>query len=300
MKNSNLKIAILTRDKNLYSCKRLKQSAENLGHTVEIINPLLCDIKIKNTVRTLYFNKKKIGHFDIVIPRVSATIAMYSMAIFRQFEISGNYLLNSSLAISYARDKLHTFQILSNKGIDIPITGFSYCTKEIYSLIDKIGIPVIIKLIQGTQGTGVMLAETRYAAESIIDAFRTLHVPILLQEYIKESNGEDIRCLVVGNKVVGSIKRQAKKGDFRSNLHRGGKAYLTNVSNLEKEIAVKSANILGLNLAGVDILRSSRGPLVMEVNSSPGFEGLESITKIDISTLIIKWIEKNIKVLNSF
>ncbi|MBP2170570.1 ribosomal protein S6--L-glutamate ligase [Erwinia toletana] len=289
-----MKIAILSRDGNLYSCKRLREAALARGHQIEIIDPLSCYMNINPASAALHYRGQPLGHFDAVIPRIGPATTFYGMAVLRQFEMCGSYPLNESVAITRARDKLRSLQLLARQGIDMPVTGFSHSPDDSRDLIDMVGgAPLVVKLVEGTQGIGVVLAETRQAAESVIEAFRGLNAHILVQEYIKEARGCDIRCLVIGDQVVGAIERQAKEGDFRSNLHRGGTARRVEISQREREMAVKAATTLGLDVAGVDILRAARGPLVMEVNASPGLEGIENITALDIASLMIEWIERH-------
>jgi ribosomal protein S6--L-glutamate ligase len=239
---------------------------------------------------------KDLAHFDAVIPRVGASITFYGSAIVRQFEMMGVFCLNSSLAITRSRDKFRALQLLSRKGIDMPITGFAHSPDDVDDLINMVnGPPLVIKLIEGTQGIGVVLAETSKAAHSVIQAFFGLKENIMVQEYIKESRGRDIRCFVIGNKVVAAMQRKARPGDFRSNVHRGGHAESIRITAEERDIAIRTAKIMGLNVAGVDLLRSDRGPLVMEVNSSPGLEAIESISKKNIAGLIIEYLEKHAK-----
>ncbi|WP_435947716.1 30S ribosomal protein S6--L-glutamate ligase [Dryocola sp. BD586] len=287
-----MKIAILSRDGTLYSCKRLREAALRRGHAVEIIDPLSCYMNINPAAPSVHYKGRQLPHYDAVIPRIGSAITFYGTAVLRQFEMLGSYPLNESVAITRARDKLRSLQLLARQGIDLPVTGFAHSPDDTSDLIDMVGgAPLVVKLVEGTQGIGVVLAETRQAAESVIDAFRGLNAHILVQEYIKEAKGADIRCLVVGNEVVAAIERQAKPGDFRSNLHRGGQANQVTISEREREIALQAAATLGLDVAGVDILRASRGPLVMEVNASPGLEGIEKTSGVDIATLMIKWIE---------
>lgn len=262
------------------------------GHAVEIIDPLSCYMNINPAAPSVHYKGRQLPHYDAVIPRIGSTITFYGTAVLRQFELLGSYPLNESVAITRARDKLRSLQLLARQGIDLPVTGFAHSPDDTSDLIEMVGgAPLVVKLVEGTQGIGVVLAETRQAAESVIDAFRGLNAHILVQEYIKEAQGADIRCLVVGNKVVAAIERQAKPGDFRSNLHRGGQANPVIITEREGEIALQAAATLGLDVAGVDILRANRGPLVMEVNASPGLEGIEKTSGIDIATLMIKWIE---------
>ena len=288
-----MKIAILSRDGTLYSCKRLREAASRRGHVVEIIDPLSCYMNINPAAPSVHYKGRQLPHYDAVIPRIGSAITFYGTAVLRQFEMLGSYPLNESVAITRARDKLRSLQLMARQGIDLPVTGFAHSPDDTSDLIDMVGgAPLVVKLVEGTQGIGVVLAETRQAAESVIDAFRGLNAHILVQEYIKEAQGRDIRCLVVGNKVVAAIERQAKPGDFRSNLHRGGVANQVTITEREREIALHAAATLGLDVAGVDILRANRGPLVMEVNASPGLEGIEKTSGIDIATLMIKWIEQ--------
>ncbi len=287
-----MKIAILSRDGNLYSCKRLREAAESRGHEIDIIDPLSCYMNINPAAPSVHYQGRQLDKYHAVIPRIGSAITFYGTAVLRQFEMLGSFPLNESLAITRARDKLRSMQILAREGIDLPITGFANAPDDTSDLIALVGgAPLVVKLVEGTQGIGVVLAETRQAAESVIDAFRGLNAHILVQEYIREAEGRDIRCLVVGKRVVGAIERQAKPGDFRSNLHRGGTANKVEITVEEKAIAIKAACTLGLHVAGVDILRSNRGPLVMEVNASPGLEGIESTTGLDIAGMMIDYIE---------
>jgi len=287
-----MKIAILSRDGSLYSCKRLLEAAECRGHSVDIIDPLSCYMNINPAAPSVHYRGRQLDKYHAVIPRIGSAITFYGTAVLRQFEMLGSFPLNESVAITRARDKLRSMQILAREGIDLPTTGFANMPDDTSDLIALVGgAPLVVKLVEGTQGIGVVLAETRQAAESVIDAFRGLNAHILVQEYIREAEGRDIRCLVVGKKVVGAIERQAKPGDFRSNLHRGGTANKVEITADEKAIAVKAAAPLGLDVAGVDILRSNRGPLVMEVNASPGLEGIESTTGLDIAGMMIDYIE---------
>lgn len=287
-----MKIAILSRDGTLYSCKRLREAAVRRGHTVEIIDPLSCYMNINPAAPSVHYKGRQLPHYDAVIPRIGSAITFYGTAVLRQFEMLGSYPLNESVAITRARDKLRSLQLLARQGIDLPVTGFAHSPDDTSDLIDMVGgAPLVVKLVEGTQGIGVVLAETRQAAESVIDAFRGLNAHILVQEYIKEAKGKDIRCLVVGSKVVAAIERQAKPGDFRSNLHRGGQANQVAITDRERDIALQAAATLSLDVAGVDILRASRGPLVMEVNASPGLEGIEKTSGVDIATLMIEWVE---------
>lgn len=289
-----MRIAILSRVSDLYSTRRLKEAAIARGHDVQVIDTLRCYMNITSKNPEVHYAGKKLEHVDAIIPRIGASITFYGTAVVRQFEMMGVFSLNESVAISRSRDKLRSLQLLSRKGIGMPITGFSRSPDDVRDLI-KIasGAPLVIKLVEGTQGIGVVLAETTQAAESVIEAFMGLKANIMVQEYIKESNGEDIRCFVIGDKVVAAMKRKAKEGEFRSNLHRGGTAELIKITPEERRTALKAASVMGLNVAGVDILRSERGPLVVEVNSSPGLEGIETATGEDIASKIIVFIENN-------
>lgn len=285
-----MKIAILTRDNKLYSCKRIYDSAIQRGHLVSIIDPNMYFMSVSN----LYPKKYQTDFFDVIISRINPNNNFYGISILRNFEIYGTYTLNKSESIIKAKDKIWSLQLLSQQGINIPITAFSGSFDNSNNIIDIVGgPPLIIKLVNGTQGIGVILANTKQSAISIIETFKSINAKILVQEYIEESNGCDIRCLVIGKKVVGAIKRIAKIGEFRSNLHRGGIAEIIEISDIEEQLAIKAAGILGLSIAGVDILRSSRGPLITEVNASPGIEGIENATKLNIAELIIKYLEKH-------
>lgn len=291
-----MKVAILSRDGTLYSCKRLREAAMQRGHMVDILDPLSCYMNINPCSSSMHYKGRQLPHYDIVIPRIGSAITFYGTAVLRQFELLGSYPLNESVAITSARDKLRSFQLLARQEIALPITGIAHSPDDTHDLIDMVGgAPLVIKLVEGTQGIGVVLAETRQAAESVIDAFRGLNAHILVQEYVQEAKGQDVRCLVVGNSVVAAIERQAKEGDFRSNLHRGGRAHVAIISRQEREMAINAARTLGLDVAGVDILRAKRGPLVMEVNASPGLEGVEKTTGIDIAALMIQWAENSAK-----
>ena len=288
-----MKIAILSRDGTLWSCKRLKEAATRRGHRVEILDPLSCYMNINPASSSIHYKGRQLPHFDAVIPRIGSAITFYGTAALRQFEMLGSYPLNESVAITRARDKLRSLQLLARQGIDLPKTGIAHSPDDTRDLIAMVGgAPLVVKLVEGTQGIGVVLAETRQAAESVIDAFRGLNAHILVQEYVREAQGSDVRCLVVGGRVVAAIERQAKPGEFRSNLHRGGTARKVTITARERAIAVKAASTLGLDVAGVDILRAERGPLVMEVNASPGLEGVETTTGLDIAGMMIEYIEQ--------
>ncbi len=290
-----MKIAILSRNANLYSTRRLVEAAENLGHQVRVVDVLRCYMNINSENPQIHYRGEDLGEFDAVIPRIGASVTFYGTAVLRQFEMMGVYPLNESVAISRSRDKLRSMQLLSRKKVGMPITGFASKPGDIPDLLDMVGgAPVVLKLLEGTQGIGVVLAETRKAAESVLEAFMGMKTNIMVQEFIKEAGGADIRCLVIGDRVVAAMKRQGKEGEFRSNLHRGGSASLVKITPQERATAVLAARTMGLNVAGVDLLRSERGPLVMEVNSSPGLEGVEKATGKDVANSIIKFIEKNI------
>jgi len=289
-----MKIAILSRKKTYYSTRRLVEAAEQRGHEAQVIDTLRCYVNVASHRPEIHFDGVPLKGFDAVIPRIGASITFYGTAVLRQFEMMGVYPLNESVAISRSRDKLRSLQLLSRKGIGLPVTGYANSPDDIQDLIKMVGgAPLVIKLLEGTQGIGVVLAETQKAAESVIEAFLGLDANILVQEYIKEAGGADIRCLIVGEKVVAAMKRQAQEGEFRSNLHRGGSASLIRITPEERSTAVRAARIMGLNVAGVDLLRSDHGPVVMEVNSSPGLEGIEAATDKDIAGLIIEFIERN-------
>ncbi len=291
-----MKIGILSRNAKLYSTRRLVEAAQQRGHEVVVIDPLRCYMNIATSQPEIHYKGKRLEGFDAIIPRIGASITFYGTAVLRQFEMLGTFPLNESVAISRARDKLRSMQLLSRKGIGMPVTGFAHSPDDTQDLLNLVGgAPAVIKLLEGTQGIGVVLTETRKAAESVIDAFRGLNAHFLVQEFIKEAGGSDIRCFIIGDKVVAAMKRQAKEGEFRSNLHRGGSAELVRITPTERSTAVRAARIVGLNVAGVDILRSNHGPVVLEVNSSPGLEGIETATKKDIASQVIEFLEKNAK-----
>jgi ribosomal protein S6--L-glutamate ligase len=288
-----MKIAILSRDASLYSTNRLKEAAEERGHEAKVVDYLRCYLNITSRRPTVQFQGRELEGFDAVIPRIGASHTFYGTAVVRQFELMGTASANESQAITRSRDKLRSLQLLSRSGIGLPVTAFAHSTKDIEGLLETVGgAPVIVKLLEGTQGVGVVLAETKKAAESVITAFRQLDANILVQEYIREAGGSDIRCLVVGNRVVASMERRSAPGDFRSNLHRGGSAGKVRLTPEERSIAVRAARAMGLNISGVDILRSNHGPVVMEVNSSPGLEGVETVTGVDVAGRIIEYLEK--------
>ncbi len=289
-----MKIAILSRNRNLYSTRRLVEAGEQAGHEVQVIDTLRCYMSMASLKPEIHYRGRVLEGYDAVIPRIGASITFYGTAVLRQFEMMGVFPINESVAITRSRDKLRSLQLLARKGIGMPVTGFANAPDDIPDLVNMVGgAPLVIKLLEGTQGIGVVLAETRQAAESVIEAFMGLSANIMVQEYIKEAGGADIRCFVVDGKVVAAMKRQAKEGEFRSNLHRGGTASLIRITPGERATAVRAAQVMGLNVAGVDILRSERGPLVMEVNSSPGLEGIERATGKDVAAMIIKFAERN-------
>ncbi|MCW8828770.1 MAG: 30S ribosomal protein S6--L-glutamate ligase [Gammaproteobacteria bacterium] len=291
-----MKIAILSRNKNLYSTRRLVEAAEEREHEVRVLDTLRCYMDIATDKPGINYRGERLEHFDAVIPRIGASITAYGLAVLRQFEMMGTFPLSESVAIGRSRDKLRSLQLLSRKGIGLPLSSFAHHVDNTRDLINLVGgPPVVVKLLEGTQGKGVVLAETFKAAESVIDAFRELGADFLVQEFIKEAGGSDVRCLVIGNKVVAAMERKAKEGEFRSNLHRGGTASLTKLTPQERATAIKAAKTMGLNVAGVDILRSGHGPLVMEVNSSPGLEGIENATHKNVAGMIINYIEENAK-----
>ena len=291
-----MKIAILSRNHRLYSTRRLVEAATERGHQVRVIDPLRCYMNIATSHPEIHYRGEKLEGFDAVIPRIGASVTFYGTAVLRQFEMLGTFPLNESVAISRSRDKLRSMQLLSRKGVGMPVTGIAHSPDDTGDLLNLVsGVPVVIKLLEGTQGVGVVLAETRQAAESVIDAFRGLNAHFLVQEFVKEAGGADIRCFVIDGKVVASMKRQAREGEFRSNLHRGGSAELVRITPIERSTAVRAAKIVGLNVAGVDIMRSKHGPAVLEVNSSPGLEGIEGATRKDVAGMIIDFLEKTAK-----
>ena len=289
-----MKIAILSQDPALYSTRRLRGAGEAQGHDMRVINYLRCYMNITSRRPSVVYNGKPLEDFDAIIPRIGASRTFYGTAVVRQFEVMGVFATNESQAISRSRDKLRCLQILAKEGIGLPVTGFAHATQDIDGLIETVGgAPLVIKLLEGTQGIGVVLAETYQAAKSVIEAFRGLDANILVQEYIKEAQGADLRCFVIGGKVIAAMKRQGADGEFRSNLHRGGKAAKIKLTPEEISTAIRAAKAMGLRVAGVDLLRSHHGPVVMEVNSSPGLEGIEKVTEIDVAGKIIEYIAKN-------
>jgi len=289
-----MKIAILSRRPSLYSTRRLKEAGQTRGHEVRVVDYLRCYMDITSHKPQVLYQGEPLVGYDAIIPRIGASHTFYGTAVVRQFEMMGVYSANESQAISRSRDKLRSLQLLARKGIGLPVTGFAHSTKDIAGLVNIVGgAPLVIKLLEGTQGIGVILAETRKAAEAVIEAFRGLNANILVQEYLKEAGGADVRCLVVGNRVVAAMKRQAPPGEFRSNLHRGGTAAKIKLTPEERSTATRAAKAMGLNVAGVDLIRSNHGPVVLEVNSSPGLEGIEAASGVDVAAEIVEFLEKN-------
>ena len=288
-----MKIGILSQFPQLYSTQRLVAACQSRGHEAVVINTLNCYMNINSIKPSIHYEGTELVGFDAIIPRNHASVTFYGCAVVRQFEMMGVYAANDSISIARSRDKLRALQLLSRKGIGMPVTGFANKPNDIPDLINLVGgAPLVIKLLEGTQGIGVVLAETKTAAESVIEAFLGLKANILVQEYIKESNGSDIRCFVVGDKVVASMKRQGPEGDFRSNLHLGGCGEVVKITSVERKMAIAAVKAMGLVVAGVDILRSNRGPLILEVNSAPGIEGIEQTTGISVTEPIVEYIEK--------
>lgn len=286
-----MRIAILSRKGSLYSTSRLKQAAEEAGHEAFVVDYLRCYMNIATHRPSVVYGGKNL-HVDAIIPRIGASNTFYGTAVVRQFEMMGVYPLNESQAISRSRDKLRCLQLLSRRGIGLPVTSFAHSTKDVEGVIELVGgAPLVVKILEGTQGIGVVLCENAKAAESVIEAFRGVNANILVQEFIKEAGGADLRAFVVGDRVVAAMLRQGAPGEFRSNLHRGGHAEKVKLTPEERSTAVRSAKAMGLRVCGVDMLRSNHGPVVMEVNSSPGLEGIEKSTGIDVAGKIIKFIE---------
>ena len=287
-----MNIFILSRNKNLYSTSRLVEAGNKLGHNVRVVDYMRCYMNITSRKPTIFYGGESLGKVDAVIPRIGASNTFYGTAVVKQFEMMNSYCVNTSDAIANSRDKLRSLQILAEAGINMPITGFASHTKDIEGVIESVGsTPLIMKLLQGTQGQGIVLAETRKAAESVMSAFRQLDADIMVQEFIKESGGTDIRAFVVGDEVVASMKRIAPEGEFRSNVHRGGSMDKVQLTSEEENMAVNASRILGLSIAGVDLMRSNRGPLILEVNSSPGLQGIESCSEVDVAEKIILHIQ---------
>ena len=286
-----MKLGILSQDIRLYSTSRLYESAKNRGHDTEVVSYLRCYMNIAKAKPRISFQGRQMN-FDVVIPRIAATWTFYGAAVVRQFELMGALSANSSASISRSRDKLRALQLIGNSGVEMPITGYVHLSRDIESVLKSVGQPpYVIKLLEGTQGRGVVLTETMEAAISAIETMKKIDANILIQEFISESRGEDIRAIVVGDKVVASMKRKAKPGEFRSNVHLGGSVENYDLNEQEKESAIKAAKVLGLSVAGVDLIQSNRGPLVLEVNSSPGLEGIEKASGIDVAEKIIEYLE---------
>jgi ribosomal protein S6--L-glutamate ligase len=291
-----MKIAMLARSPQLYSHQRLKEAAEARGHEMHIINTLRCYMNIASRRPEMYYNGEKLEGFDAVIPRIGASVTFYGLAVLRQFEMMGVYPLNESVSIGRSRDKLRSMQLLARDGIGLPVTTFAHDPKQTEEVLALAGnAPLVIKLLEGTQGLGVVLADTNRSAKSVIEAFRATNTNILVQEFIKEAGGTDIRAIVVGGKVIAAMKRSGAAGEFRSNLHRGGSAQVIKLSPEERSTAVRAARSMGLNACGVDMLRANHGPVVMEVNSSPGLEGVEKATGLDVAGTMIEFLEKHAK-----
>lgn len=289
-----MKIAMMARNPNLYSHRRLKEAAEARGHELNIINTLRCYMNIVSRRPEIYYNGEKLEGYHAVIPRIGASVTFYGLAVLRQFEMMGTYPLNESVAIGRSRDKLRSMQLLARDGIGLPVTTFAHDPKQTEEVLELAGgAPIVIKLLEGTQGIGVVLADTKRSAKSVVEAFRGAGVNILLQEFIKEAGGTDIRAIVVGGKVIAAMKRTGAEGDFRSNLHRGGSAQVIKLTPEERSTAVRAAKCMGLNVCGVDMLRAHHGPVVMEVNSSPGLEGVEKATGLDVAGKIIEHLEQS-------
>ena len=291
-----MKLAILSRNSKLYSTQRLVEAGRVRGHSVRVLDPLRCYMRIAPGDFQMHYKGKELTDFDAVIPRIGASVTFYGTAVLRQFEMMGSYTPNGSEAILRARDKLHCHQLLARQGIGLPKTVFGDNPDDTADLLAMLGKPPhVIKLTEGTQGTGVILAERASSSRSVIEAFRGLYANFIVQEFIGEAKGADLRCFVVGNRVVASMRRQAKPGEFRSNLHRGGSAKAVELSDEERDIAIRAARVMGLGVAGVDLLRSRRGPLVLEVNSSPGLEGIEGATGVDVAGEIIDYIDRRLR-----
>ena len=290
-----MSIIILSRNPNLYSTRRLVEAARQRKHHCEVIDPLKCDIIIEKKNPAILYKGRILENIDAIIPRIGASVTFYGTAVVRQFEMMKVFSVVESQALVRSRDKLRSLQVLSRAGLGMPKTVFSNYTKDASEVIASVGgAPLVIKLLEGTQGLGVVLAETNNAAESVIEAFHGLQARVIIQEFIKEAKGADIRAFIVDGNIVGAMKRQGKDGEFRSNLHRGGSAEIIQLTDDEENAALKAAKVLGLGVCGVDMLQSSRGPLILEVNSSPGLEGIEAATKKDIAKSIIRYIERNV------
>lgn len=291
-----MKIAMLARNPDLYSHKRLVEAAQAKGHEIDVINTTQCYMNITAHRPQVMYKGESLKGYDAVIPRIGASITFYGLAVLRQFEMMGVWPLNESVAIGRSRDKLRSLQILSREGLGLPVTGFANSARQAEEVIEMVGgAPVVIKLLEGTQGIGVVLGETMSSAKSVFEAFRGAKINILVQEFIKEAGGADIRAFVIGGRVIGAMMRQGAPDEFRSNLHRGGTAQKIRITPEERSTAVRAAKALGLNVAGVDLLRANHGPVIMEVNSSPGIEGIENATGLDIAGQIITFLETHAK-----
>jgi ribosomal protein S6--L-glutamate ligase len=291
-----MKIAMLARNPRLFSHQRIKEAAEKRGHQLDIINTLRCTMNITSHRPSILYYGEALTGYDAVIPRIGASVTQYGLAVLRQFEMMGVWPMNESVAIGRSRDKLRSMQIFAKHGLGLPVTAFAHDPRQTDEVLKIVGgAPVVIKLLEGTQGIGVVLGETEKSAKSVIEAFRGANVNILVQEFIKEAGSSDIRIFVIGGKVVASMIRTGAAGDFRSNLHRGGSAKMIKITPEERSTALRAAKVMGLNVAGVDILRANHGPVLMEVNSSPGLEGIEAATGVDVATMIIQFVEKNAK-----
>lgn len=291
-----MKLAILSRNANLYSTRRLVEAATQRGHEPHVIDHLRCNIELEQSGPSLYYDGHYLKDFDAVIPRIGASVTFYGTAVVRQFEMMDVFAATGSRAIVHSRDKLRCLQVLSKEGVGLPKTVYTNFSKNVEHVVESAGgVPVILKLLEGTQGLGVVLAENKNAAQSVLEAFNGLKARVIVQEFIREAKGADIRAFVVDGEVVGAMKRQGKPGEFRSNLHRGGSSNIIELSDEERKTAILAAQAVGLGVAGVDLLQSARGPLVLEVNSSPGLEGIEKATGVDIASKIIEYCEKNVK-----
>ncbi len=292
MQHNPLHIVVLSRNRSLYSTRRLIESIENRGHQASVLDHLKCDIVIEQDNPCIYYKGELIEGVDAVIPRIGASVTFYGASVVRQFEMMGIQTAVESQSLVRSRDKLRSLQVLARSDVGMPKTVFTNYSKEVKKIINSVGgAPLIVKLLEGTQGYGVVLAPTRKAAESIIEAFHSMKARVIVQEFIQEAKGADIRAFVINNKVVGAMKRQGKEGEFRSNLHQGGSSQLIKLSKRERQVALTAAKVMGLSIAGVDLLQSERGPLVLEVNSSPGLEGIEKTTNKDIASEIITYVE---------
>ncbi len=290
-----MKIAVLSRNENLYSTRRLVEAINERGHEGRVIDHLKCDIIMDDKGPSIFYRGDMLDDIDAVIPRIGASVTFYGTAVVRQFEMMNVFSAIDSLAVTRSRDKLRSLQILSRSGVGMPKTAFTNFSKQENQVLQHIGeAPVVIKLLEGTQGLGVVLAETNKAAKSVVEAFDSLKTRVILQEFIKEAGGADIRVFIVNGAIVGAMKRQGKEGEFRSNLHRGGNATMIKLNRTEKATALKAAKAMGLAIAGVDMLQSDRGPMVLEVNSSPGLEGIEKSTGVDIAGKIVEYVEESV------